>query len=390
MSSTLYQASRLSKPKRPLRVALDTSFAGVNLTGVGKYSRRMAEELNRIAATGRIDLRCFGPSCSSLGAGRPLGGLYQEWPTYTQLFVPLALARCRPDVVHATSHLGPLWGRGRLVVTVHDIIFKRFPSDYNSTWLAITETLLPRVLKRASAVIADSQTTKGDLEQFYPWAGSKIHVIYPGIDEAFRAPVDPKAVTSVRRRFELGDGPYIVCLGPWVRRKNIETVIRAFRLVAEQIPVVKLIVTGKPALGMESANIHAALKSLPLNVRERVVSAGHLPWHDVPPLVKGASALTYPSLFEGFGLPPLEAMAAGVPVVVSDTPVVAEATGDAGLIVSVKDPDAWAAALVQVLTDGREAERLAEKGRARSAQFTWQRCARETLALYYSVAKGER
>lgn len=102
-------------------------------------------------------------------------------------------------------------------MTVHDLIFKRFPGDYNSTWLALTELMLPRVLKRARAVIADSQTTKSDLEQFYPWVGHKIQVIYPGIDEAFRAPVHPGAITGVRARFGLRDGRYILCLGPWVR-----------------------------------------------------------------------------------------------------------------------------------------------------------------------------
>jgi alpha-1,3-rhamnosyl/mannosyltransferase len=376
----------------PLHVALDTSFAGINLTGVGKYSRMLAAGLSDAEREGRLTVRCFGPSCHPNRAKLPLGGLYQEWPTYTQLFVPaaLTLAKQKVHVVHSTSHLGPLWGPGRHIVTVHDVIFKRYPADYNSSWLKITETLLPMVLRRAAAILADSYTTKRDLERFYPVSRGKISVVYPGIDEAFQAEIAGEAVRAVRNKYGLGSKPYVLCLGPWVRRKNLKVVIQAFGMVAERLPEVRLVITGKKPLGMETGDASEDLGSLSPDTASRVKAVGHVDLYELPALVKGASVLTYPSLFEGFGLPPLEAMAAGVPVIASDTPAVAEAAGDAAILASPGDVARWRDALLSVLQNSEEAERLRKAGLERSSLFSWKRCVEETIAVYYQVAKGAR
>ncbi len=369
-----------------MRVALDTTFAGVNPTGVGIYSRRLAEHISTIARDQGMSFRCYGPSCVS-SSRKVLGGLYQEWPTYTQGVLPLLLAQRPPDVVHSTSHLGPLWGPGRLVVTVHDLIFRRYPSDYNAMWLRITRTLLPGVLRRAAAVIADSRATADDLRHFYGVDADKITVVYPGVDDRFRKPVDPRALAAFRARFDIGAASYILCLGPWVRRKNIETVVAAFSQLAGIMPEVHLVVTGRPSAGMQSSPVIAALEGLSAGVRARVHNVGHLPVEELPPLVQGASLLAYPSRYEGFGLPPLEAMSAGVPVVASDAAAVVEATGGAALIARAAVVDDWVGAFHRLLTDPVKADELRIAGLAWSAGFTWERCANETVQLYKRVAK---
>jgi len=374
--------------ERSLRVALDTSFAGVNETGVGIYSRRIAQGLRRRERDGNLELACLGPSCRADHRGLLLGGLYQEWPTYTQLFLPLRLARYRPHVIHSTSHLGPVWGPGRRVVTVHDLIFLRYPEDYNRVWLAITRALLPVVIRRAAAIIADSATTARDLRHTYRTSAGKIRVIYPGVDEKFRRSVSLEAIKYVRARHDLGESPYILLMGPWVRRKNLEVVIEAFPRVLSRQPEAQLVITGKPAPGMQSAEVVAALRRLPDDARTQVRTVGHLTDDSLVALMQGAAVLTYPSHYEGFGLPPVEAMASGVPVIISGARVLAEVTGGAALVAAAGRPEQWAESIQAVLSNPLLAARLVEEGRRRSSQFSWERCVRETVKLYRSVARA--
>src|SRR5207244_1044139 len=153
--------------------------------------------------------------------------------------------------------LGPTWGRGRRVVTVHDVIFRRYPEDYNKLWLAITRALLPRVLAGASAIIADSETTRADMARFYRVRPERVTVIYPGIDDIYRKPVLTALLESVLEELKLSGKRYIICLGPWVQRKNLGVVVEAFQIISEQIENIVLVITGKPAAGMQGANLQA-------------------------------------------------------------------------------------------------------------------------------------
>lgn len=331
-------------------------------------------------------MRCFGPSCTPDAQHLPLGGLYQEWPTYIQIALPAKLVRFCPHVVHSTSHLGPLLAPGRLVVTVHDLIFRRFPADYAALWLAITRALFPLVLRRASAVIADSRATRRDLVRFYGVGPEKIKVVYPGVDDRCRAPVAAARIEQARHKYDLGPSRYALCLGPWVRRKNLGVVIAAFGLLAARLPDLMLVITGRPTTGMRSGDVGQALASLSEEARSRVRTVGHVTSEELQALLAGASALAYPSRVEGFGLPPLEAMAAGVPAVVSSAEAVVEATGGAAIVVRSSDARGWAAALESVISDPDVAARLVAAGRDWSARFTWEECALQALAVYREVA----
>jgi glycosyltransferase involved in cell wall biosynthesis len=380
----------------PLRVALDTSYAGINPTGVGLYSARLARELRRLAGECALDIYCFGPACKRDGAPNKLLGTFQEWPSYTHGVLPAQLLALRPRVVHSTSHMGPLWGPGELIVTVHDLIFMRYPEDYQAGWLAITKALLASVLRRARAIIADSQATKDDLRAFFGVRHGKIVVIYPGIDGAIddgrptiddrRSTIDDRRPTTDDRPAITGGRPYVLCLGPWVRRKNLEVVVQAFAWLAERVPGVDLVITGDTPRGMKGYTRQELLSYVSDEYRRRVKLVGYVSSEEKQALVGGASVLCYPSRFEGFGLPPLEAMAAGVPVVAADTPAVVEVTGGAALISDPDEPREWSAAIESVLLDPGLARRLREAGLRRSADFTWAACARRTALLYRSVA----
>ncbi len=365
-------------PRDPLRVALDTTYAGVNRTGVGLYSRRLAAYLRETAPAQNIMLRCYGSACGTEGAEARLSDIVQEWPLYTHGALPLRLAAFRPQIVHATSHIGPLWGTGRLVVTVHDLIFMRYPADYNPFWLGITRALLPHVLRRAQAILCDSATTKNDLHNFFNVPAGKAQVVYPGVDPLPNLPASPGV--------EAEQGRYIILLGPWVRRKNLPVAVEAFALLAGKLPDIGLVITGTGSAGMKGATPGALVAALPPPVRARVHMPGFVEREKLYSLIRGASLLAYPSRYEGFGLPPLEAMSAGVPVVASNTPVLREVAGEAALFAPANSPQAWAAAFRHILEEPGLAAHLSQAGRARSSLFSWPRCARETIQVYREVA----
>lgn len=368
----------------PVRVALDTSYAGTNLTGVGLYSRRLADELRGHEDEFGLKLFCYGSAANGWKDKSGFLALSQEWPIYTHGVLPLALLRNRPNIVHSTSHIGPLWGPGKLIVTVHDLIFMRYPTDYNRGWLVLALLTLPRVLKRAAAIIADSHATKADIVRFFGVRPSKIAVVYPGIDHHYREVEQKMSDGKLIGAFQ--DSRYILCLGPWVRRKNLEVVVEAFKRIAPRLPDLQLVITGKPARGMKGYTEDRLLGGLPAATRVRVQLPGFVEQRDLYSLVAGAGLLAYPSRWEGFGLPPLEAMLAGVPVVASLTPAVEEVTEGAAMLCDADNPHEWAKTLEQVLSDPKTAANLREAGRKRAAQFSWKKCARETADLYHRVA----
>jgi len=364
-----------------LRVALDTSFAGVNPTGVGLYAARLAAELRNQSTAYGLDLKCFGPACKPEGVRSGLLGTLQEWPTYTHALLPARLLAFHPQVVHSTSHIGPLWGPGRLIVTVHDLIFMRFPEDYQPGWLAITRALLPRVLRRATAIIADSHATKDEIEHFFGTRSGKIVVIYPGIDSEIE-----RAHTTKLTAANWNEAPYILCLGPLVRRKNLPVAAQAFSLLAPRLPEVQLVITGVRPRGMKGHTSQDLLSHVTGEYRNRVHLVGYVSQAEKQALIANASVLCYPSRLEGFGLPPLEAMALTTPVVAASSPAVVEVTGGAALTVDPDDPAKWADAIEQLLSVPESAERLRSEGLRRSALFTWERCAQQTARLYRLVA----
>ena len=375
------------KPRR-IRVALDTTFAGVNPTGVGLYSRNLAATLRRMQRDAHLSVRCYGPACSPKYRATHKDTL-QELPLYTQCALPLKLASRRPDLVHSTSHLGPVLAPGKLVVTVHDLIFRRCPQDYDPLWLAITRALLPVVLRRAAAIIADSHATSADIRRYYGFAAPKVKVIYPGVDEKFRAPPDAAMTERALREFGVTEERYILCLGPWARRKNLDVVVRAFGAAHDLMPDVGLVVTGEVPKGMKGPAPGELVRQLPPEARSRVHLVGYVSAEELRALMSGAMLLAYPSRIEGFGLPPLEAMAAGVPVVASRIPVLLEVTAGAALYADPDSPHEWAARILEIVTNPDQANALRQAGRERSALFSWHRCAQETAHLYRQVVGSQ-
>jgi glycosyltransferase involved in cell wall biosynthesis len=263
------------------------------------------------------------------------------------------------------------------VVTVHDVSYARVPELFSRRDRALFRFVRPS-LGRAARVIAVSEFTRSDVCDLYGLDRERVVAVSNGVSRRYR-PV-PHAVSLVRERFGI-DAPYVLSVGALQPRKNMSLVVEAFGRMGAATNGHSLVLAGGDRGGRPAVldAVHRA------RLAGRVHLLGHVDESDLPALYSAARALAFPSLYEGFGLPALEAMACGTPVVASNTTGLAEAVGDAGLTIDPLSADELAQALAQVLSDDALRDRLTTAGRARAAEFTWARTARATADVYRGV-----
>jgi glycosyltransferase involved in cell wall biosynthesis len=305
--------------------------------------------------------------------------LYPSWDVFARPSLPQSIARgCK--VVHATNHgaVPPAETGQALVVTVHDLAFDRFPETFPPLWRWLYRAGMRAAIRRADVLVVPSAATAVDLVARGADAGAvRITPL------ASSLPKTPTDVDEVLRRLGIAP-PYIVCVATLEPRKNQTRLVRAYRQVAPDVPH-SLVLAG-PA-GWRAAELEAELgRSGP----GAVVRTGMLAAADLDAVIRGADAMAYPSLYEGFGLPIIEAMTRGVPVVASTTAAIAETAGDAALLVDPLDVGGLADALARLLTDDGLRGDLASRGLDRAGAFSWPRTARATLDAYRdAVSRAE-
>jgi glycosyltransferase involved in cell wall biosynthesis len=382
-------------PRRPetgrLRAGLIAYGLDRPITGIGRYTVELARalaaleggpELTLLAAAGAGPLDgAPGPARAGLPGCRLLPGLL----TLGNAFIPAQARRLGLDVVHDPTGVTPfLFGAGgaAMVVTVHDVFPWSAPGFSSRLDTLIYRRWLPSVLTGGDQiVITVSRQSRQDIERYLHIPSRRISVIPYGVAPTF-GPLPADAVRShLEQRFSLRN-PYVLYVGALTQRKNVERALQAFGQTAADLPELSFVLAGPRS--WKGSAIEATVQSC--GIAERVTLTGPLTDADLPALYNGARAFVFPSLYEGFGLPVLEAMACGTPVVTSNTSSLPEVAGDAALLVDPCDVDAIAAALRRVLTDPGLAEELRARGPARAAEFTWERTARETLAVYERAA----
>lgn len=374
-----------------MRLGLDVTAAVAQGAGIGRYTR----ELLRALATTDPDnhYRLFFASRTRPYPLPPLPPnfsvtalpihdiwLARLWQR-ARLPLPVETFIGPVDVFHSPDFTLPPVRRGtRTLLTVHDLSFVRDPGSAAPGLLAYLNAVVPRSVARADHVLADSQATKDDLIELYRVPAEKITVLYSGVEAAFRPVTDATQLATVRARYGLGEAPFILAVGTLQPRKNYVRLLQAFAELAFQSSLINLqlvIVGGK---GWLYDSIFAEVERLGL--RDRVIFPGFVADADLPALYSAARVLAYPSLYEGFGLPMLEAMACGTPVVASTASCLPEVAGDAALLVPPTDVPALAEALGRAVTDEAVRADLIAKGFARARAFTWDRSAGQLLALY--------
>ncbi len=369
-----------------MKVGLITYGLDRPLLGIGRYTIEFAKALSKLADGPEITLLQAGP-CGRLGepvfnrVSLPGCRLLPGLMTLGNLHLPWLARRLNLDVIHDPNGVAPfLFGTGhaKTVLTLHDVFPWSFPGTSPLLENIIYKQWLPKVIGRVDAVITPSQHSRTDILNYLPVSPERLYVIHYGMTASFH-PLPKKEVKQhLAERFGWS-APYILYVGAIEPRKNIGRLIEAFADLAEEYPLMKLVMAG-PRMG-EQKTIDSVLARR--KVFDRVVFTG--PTAELTGLYNGCALFVFPSLYEGFGMPPLEAMACGAPVVCSDTSSLPEVVGDAARLVSPLDTRALAAAMREVLSNSRLRRGMRKKGLDRSHTFSWERNAAETMDVYRKV-----
>jgi glycosyltransferase involved in cell wall biosynthesis len=303
---------------------------------------------------------------------------------WAQLALPVLLRRIDVDLVHFVKNLGIFLTPSKTIVTVYDLTVLLYPHIYPKADVIYWRLLEPLTLKKADHVIAISHNTARDLKRFYRLEKERITVIYPGYNPIFR-PASKAAVAKVRRIYSLSPR-IIIHVGSISGKKNLSTLVKAFYILKrDSMFDGKLVLIGRIYRKGEDAQLRKLI--IGLGLEKEVVFTGPVPDAHLPPLYSSATLAAFPSLYEGFGIAPLEAMACGVPIITSRVGGLMEVVDDAALFVeNPLDENEWAAAMSQLVKDQVLREEMRNKGIKRAKCFSVKRAALQTLSLYELIS----
>jgi len=285
------------------------------------------------------------------------------------------------DVYHFPNFVvRPIGRRKKIVLTIHDLAFERLPNSVEEKNLKYLKKFVGPSVDRADRIITDSKFTKEELINFYPSAEGKTEVIYLGVGDEFAREYGREMREEVRRKYGLPK-KYILSVGTMEPRKNLAGLLIAYRMLRERGTDISLALCG--ARGWKCDDLVGKIVGGELG--RRVIWTGYVDQADLPLIYQGARCFVFPSLYEGFGLPPLEAMAAGVPVVCSEKASLPDVVGTAAVMVQPEKPESIANGIEKILSDPNLSQELVSKGRARVDEFTWDETARCTLDIYRSL-----
>lgn len=383
------------------RIGIDYTAAARQGAGIGRYARELVSALLRrpgdhrytlFAAVGGLADHRWRERVAGTGVRIRTLPLSDDWMARLwhrlRLPIPVEVVTGPLDVFYSPDFVLPPTRRGtRTVLTVHDLSFLHYPQHFVPSLAAYLNRVVPRSVARADRVLADSEATRSDLIVYWDVPPEKVTVLYSGVDARFRPQPQPQPQPQAERveeaqawerrrlrRYGIGERPYVLSVGTIQPRKNYLRLIRAF----VGLPVCagwQLVIAGGQGWLCDDVLAEAARHG------ERVRITGFVADEDLPALYRQAALFVFPSLYEGFGLPVLEAMACGTPVVCSDVSSLPEVAGDAAVLVPPHDVEALAAGMERVLSDAHLRHEMIARGKARAAMFTWERAAEQLLAL---------
>jgi glycosyltransferase involved in cell wall biosynthesis len=339
-----------------LVVALETQFAYVKPTGLGTYARKLAQALR-----GRSDVVLVEIAYSNLNVWR-----FDRRLVWDQVVAPFLARRAHADVTHFTGGTLPLGAPRPNVLSLHDLAWLDGAvrgRPYSRVYFGLVQR---RLARRADRIVADTLTARDEIVRRLEMSPARVAVCGAGVDEEWFG--------IVRRPDEPA---YVLAVGTVEERKDLETAVRA----VARVPGLRLVSAGAPTA--YASRVGEVVRAL--GVGDRVSLAGYVSEERLHALYAGASALIFPSRYEGFGLPPLQALAAGVPVIASDIPVLREVLGDCALFAPPGDVDAFADALRRILADERSLRPMIERGRMRARDFSWAGVAQRVVGVYRSL-----
>jgi glycosyltransferase involved in cell wall biosynthesis len=370
-----------------MRIGYDITAVSPQPSGVGTYALQLllgmvdAEEHQFLLLSNQAGHQ------GHLGGRRGVQDAFRPFPSrmlWMQLALPQQLRGLRPELCHYPNSIAPLRSPCPYVVTIHDMSLSVLPKHHPWRRRLLVRPLIPLAARRAARIITVSTQARDDIVRLLRVPASRVAVIPEAAAPVFR-PADGAEQARVRAAYGLRR-PYMLYIGTLEPRKNLVRLIRAWHELRQRGAICQqLVVVGAPGWQFQPIFAEAAR----LGCADDLIFTGYLPLADLPAIYTAADCFAFPSLYEGFGLPVIEAMSCGTPTLISDTPALSELAGGAALRVSPHSVAAIAAGLEQLLGDGPLRERLRSAGLARAAEFSWQRTARETLGVYRQ-ALGER
>ena len=289
---------------------------------------------------------------------------------WSQFSLAMEVKNRPPDVLFVPSHVVPLMSHLPTVVMIHDLAFKYFPQSYSAFDCRYQNFSTGVSVAKAGRIIVPSLATKADLVKFYPSAQLKIAVIPHGYDKELFQPAN-------RRDSSPQNVPFILYVGRIEEKKNLRLLLDAFITISREKKKINLVLAGHNGYGFEL--IQSKIRELPKDIRNRIFQPGHLPRYDMIRYLQHAAIFAFPSLYEGFGLSVLEALACGLPVVCSDNSSLPEVTGEAAILLPPTNPLAWASAFKRILDQPDLASSLRASATKQAEHFSWPQAAEKTL-----------
>jgi len=379
-----------------MRIAIDYSAAVNQRAGIGRLVRNQVLALSEVDHDNDYRLVYARPNQGTApqfpkarNFSRREVRLRERWLTIlwhrAKLPVPADWFSGEVDLYHCPDFVLPPLRRARGILTVHDLAFLMRPDCADGRLRAYLEEVVPRSVRRADFIIADSENTRNDLVVLLGVKPSSVSVVPGGVEERFKPIADPAQLQRARDRLGVANAPFLLAIGVIEPRKNLNRLMDAFRALKERgnVPAdLKLVLAGGKGWLYDDIFDHHA--SSP--VRDDILLPGFVSDDLLPAIYSLAEALAFPSLYEGFGLPILEAMACGTPVVASRSSCLPEVAEGAALMVDPNNVEGLSSALEQVLLDGAVRTRLVDQGFERARQYTWKRAAEQLLGVYRQVA----
>lgn len=379
-----------------MRIGVDYTSGARQRAGIGRYTRELVTALLSLnhshqytifAATGGLKRGDWGSAIRREGVRLRSLPVTDDWLARLWhrlgLPIPVELITGPLDVFYSPDFaLPPTAGSTKTILTVHDLSFIHHPEAFVPSLRRYLERTVPRSVERADLVLADSAHTRSDVISLLGVSPEVVEVIYPAVDSRFRTEAKPGEGERLRERYRITDRPYILSVGTLQPRKNYLCLIEGFaRLEHSRSGQLQLLIAGGHGWLYDEIVAEAGR-------HENVRLLGFVADEDLPALYRGARLFVLTSLYEGFGLPVVEAMACGVPVVCSRTSSLPEVAGHAAMLVDPLDRGELTDAMGRVLQERKLREGMVKRGRAQAAGFTWQRSARRLMALIESLAEG--
>jgi len=355
-----------------MKIGIDIQTTLGQKSGFGFYVKNLVENLKKVDTTNEYVL--IAPE-TEVDFTTPQRFIWDQFS------FPKKAKTAKVDILHQPCFSAPIFYSGKIVLTIHDLISHYFPQNMPSGSRLYFSKWMPLTYQKAAKIIAISENTKKDIISLLKIPEDKIVVIHSAVSEEFKPIQDQAKINAVKQKYQTGNS-YILDVGTLEPRKNLPFLVKAFhRAIKEGGIDHNLVLTGKKGWYYES--LFELIKEL--NLEKRVILPGYVADEDLPALYNGADLFCFPSAYEGFGFPPLEALSCGTPVIAANNSSIPEVVGEAGILLENDQEEVWAENIVKVLKDQNLREKLSTLGLEQAKKFSWVTTAQKTAAVYKEV-----